>query len=557
MSANGLESYTMHVVDAESAPALESLEAELGAGPPVELRDLDPETAARRYLNAMIASPAVPSLSAADAETPATEYRTVRTETVPLTGSRVVKFTQYRHRIPVYGSLVTIELDGGNSLLSMGSAVGEPGDVDPVATISPADAQKLIRDDAGEAAVLADPPRLYYYFDGATEPNTWRLVYIAQNVQRHPPAAADAPDLPDIVDYVVDAHTGELVATLPRVYTVSWSLDTAEALDGQDRKRELRIERDENGNRRLHDPERRVETYDLGFKKWNGLGTQLPGNDVLNPPDPWISAAVSAHANAQEVADFLFNVLQRDGLDGVGQRFISSVNCTDAREPSATVWHNAAWLPSRAQMVYGQRPVNGELTSYAIAKDVVAHEITHGLTDRTAGLVYQSESGALNESYSDIFGILISNQHEPDFDEWNWEMGEDLNPTGIPLRDLSDPTRQNQPAHMNDFLVTLADNGGVHTNSGIHNKAAFNLITAKHNGQHVFTFAEVAGLFYVALTQFLASTSGFIDSRRAIERAAKTLFGQDPSATRTRKLAAIADAFDAVGVSDTPTPSPL
>jgi len=557
MSANGLDSYTMHVVDAESAPTLESIDQELGAGPPVELRDLDPETAARRYLNAMIASPAVPSISTADAETPATEYRTVRTETVPLTGSRIVKFTQYRHRIPVYGSVVTIELDEGNSLLSIGSALGEPGDVDPVATISPADVQEVIHGDAGESAVLADAPRLYYYFDSTAEPNKWRLVYIAQNVQRHPPADGDSADVPDIVDYVVDAHTRELVAMLPRVYTATWTPDVAEAPDGQDQERQLRIERDENGNRRLHDPERRVETYDLGFKKWNGLGTRLPGNDVLNPPDPWIPAAVSAHANAQEVADFLFHVLQRDGLDGVGQRFVSSVNCTDAREPSATVWRNAAWLPTRAQMVYGQRPVNGELTSYAIAKDVVAHEITHGLTDRTAGLVYQFESGALNESYSDIFGILISNQHEPDVDQWNWEMGEDLSQTGIPLRDLSDPARRNQPAHMDDFLVTVDDNGGVHTNSGIHNKAAFNLITAKQNGQHVFGFSEVAALFYVALTQFLASTSGFADSRRAVERAAKTLFGQDPPATRARKLAAIADAFDAVGVSAVPTPSPL
>jgi bacillolysin/neutral peptidase B len=186
MVANGLDSYTMHVVDAESAPTLESIDEELGAGPPVESRDLDPETAARRYLNAFIASPAVPSISTADAETPATEYRTARTETVPLTGSRVVKFTQYRHRIPVYGSLVTIELNEDNSLLSIGSAVGEPGDVDPVATISPADVQKVIHDDAGEAAVLSEPPRLYYYFDGTTEPNTWRLVYIAQNVQRYP-----------------------------------------------------------------------------------------------------------------------------------------------------------------------------------------------------------------------------------------------------------------------------------------------------------------------------------------------------------------------------------
>ena len=557
MYANGLDSYTMHVDDAESAPTIESIDKELGAGPPVESRDLDPETAARRYLNAMIASPDVPSISTADAETPATEYRTVSTETVPLTGSRVVKFAQYRHRIPVYGSLVSIELDEGNSLLSIGSAVGDPSDVDPVATISPAEVEKVIYEDAGETAVLADPPRLYYYFDNTAEPSKWRLVYIAQHVQRHPPAAGSSLVVPDIVDYVVDAHTRELVATLPRVHTVTWSPDTAEVLDGLGRKRRVRIERDENGNRRLHDPERRVETYDLGFKKFNALGVRLPGNDVLNPPDPWGPAAVSAHANAQEVGDFLFNVLRRDGLDGMGQRFVSSVHCTSVREPSSTVWRNAAWISRQAQMVYGQRPVNGELTSYATAKDVVAHEITHGLTDKTAGLVYQSESGALNESYSDIFGILISNQQEPDFDGWNWEMGEDLSPTGIPLRDLRDPARRGQPAHMDDYLVTSADNGGVHTNSGIHNKAAFNLITTKQDGQHVFTFSEVAALFYLALTQFLSRTSGFADSRSAIERASKTLFRQDPPATRASKVAAIAAAFDEVGISTVATPSPL
>jgi bacillolysin/neutral peptidase B len=557
MKTNGLDSHTMHVADAASEPAVASIDDQLGAGPPVDLSHLDPETAARRYLNAMIASPEVPSLSSTETEMPATEYRTARTETVPLTGSRVVKFTQYRDRIPVYGSSVTIELDDSNALLSVGSALGEPGDVNPVATISPADVEKVIYTDAGEGAVLDGPPRLYYYFDNAVEPNKWRLVYIAQNVQRNPPADDSDTALPDVVDYVVDAHTRELVTKLPRVYTASWSPDTADAIDGLGHERRLRVERDESGNRRLRDPERRVETYDFGFRRFDAIGARLPGDDVLNPPEPWSPAAISAHANATAVADFLFDVLKRDGLDGVGLRFVSSVNCTSVRQPSATEWRNAAWLPSRAQMVYGQRPVGGELTSYSIAMDVVAHEITHGLTDRTAGLVYQSEPGALNESYSDIFGILISNQQEPDFDAWNWEMGEDLNETGIPLRDLSDPTRRNQPAHMDDFLVTNDDNGGVHTNSGIHNKAAFKLITAKRNGQHVFGFSEVAALLYIALTQFLASTSGFADSRRAIERAAKTLFAHDAPDTRAEKLTAIAEAFDSVGISTVPIPSPL
>lgn len=328
-------------------------------------------------------------------------------------------------------------------------------------------------------------------------------------------------------------------------------------MDGLGQERRLRIEPDENGNRRLRDPERRVETYDFGFRRFDALGAQFPGSDVTSPPEPWVPAAVSAHANALEVADFLFDVLKRDGLDGLGQPFVSSINCTSARQPSATEWRNAAWLPSRAQMVYGQRPVNGALTSYSVARDVVAHEITHGLTDRTARLVYRFESGALNESYSDIFGILVSNQHEPDFGQWNWEMGEDLNQTGIPLRDLSDPTKRGQPAHMDDFLVTDQDEGGVHTNSGIHNKAAYNLITAEHSGEFVFGFAEVAALCYLALTQFLSSTSGFADSRRAIERAAKTLFAGNAPDVRERKLGAISAAFDAVGVSGDLAPSPL
>jgi Thermolysin metallopeptidase, alpha-helical domain len=102
-------------------------------------------------------------------------------------------------------------------------------------------------------------------------------------------------------------------------------------------------------------------------------------------------------------------------------------------------------------MIYGQRMVNGALRSYALASDVVAHEITHGLTDRTARLEYQRESGALNESYSDIFGVIISNRNQPNIDAWDWEMGEDLNATGIPLRDLSDPPRRGQPDHMRDF----------------------------------------------------------------------------------------------------------
>ncbi|GAA4491614.1 M4 family metallopeptidase [Rhodococcus olei] len=556
MQGNGLDNFTMHSDDEVQGPTIAALNAEsadTARSLDTETRTLDPETAARRYLNQMIASPQVPSLTAPESGDVGAEYRTIGAETVPLTGARIVKFAQCHHRIPVYGSLVTIELDEENSLLAVSSALGDPDGVDPVATVSPADAQSVIREDAGDAALpLAEPPRLYYYFDKAAEGGRWRLVYIAKDVRHESNGSPQAakPPVPELLDYVVDAHSGELVARLSRSQTVTWSADEADAVDGLGAIRHIRIQRDGNGSRRLNDQVRNIQTFDFGMRKLEPRFQELPGQPVDNPPE-WSGGAVSAHANAMEVAEFLVTVLRRNGLDNMGEPFVSSVNCTSIRQPSPNgEWRNAAWIGS--QMVYGQRIVDNELRSYAVAKDVVAHEIIHGLTDRTARLDYESESGALNESYSDIFGIIIANQHEPDVANWDWEMGEELNSTGLPLRDMSDPTKRNQPAHMNDFVVlpTDQDHGGVHTNSGIHNKAAFNLITSKDaRGGFVFTAGECAALFYLALTQFLSRTSGFADSRRGVELAARTLFRSDPRDVKATKLVAVATAFDNVGIA--------
>jgi Zn-dependent metalloprotease len=549
MNPNGLESFALHSEDAAQAPTLDAINDELASAntaPPVDQAKLDPETAARQYLTELLASPQVPALAGDDL---ATEYQTLSTETLPLTDSKVVKFGQVVQKIPVYGSLVSIELDENNSMLSINTALGSPSDVDAVATLSPADAQKVIAKDAGpESLPLEAPPRLYFYFDGAASPGKWRLVYIVKNVPRHRKrvSAGHPKALPEVFDYVIDAHSGDVVAKLSRTQSVTWIPEELDATDELGRTRRIRAEHDENGNRRLVDSTRRIETYDFEFRRIELQHSALPGASVANPPQPWNPAAISAHANAQEVADYFVNTLRRNGLDGAGGQFISSINCRSIRDNTPQQWRNAAWIGT--QMVYGQRMVDGRLRSYAVAMDVVAHEMTHGLTDHTAQLQYQGESGALNESYSDIFGIIIANAHEDNIDVWDWEMGEDLSGTGIPLRDVSDPTRRGQPAHMDDFLVTQSDFGGVHTNSGIHNKAAFNLITAKDVQEHIFTPQEAAALFYLALTQRLAPTSGFSTSRQAIESSAKTLFRNDPQAVKDRKLAAVGKAFDDVGI---------
>jgi Zn-dependent metalloprotease len=259
---------------------------------------------------------------------------------------------------------------------------------------------------------------------------------------------------------------------------------------------------------------------------------------------------VSAHANAVEVVLFLRKVLKREGLDNRGGPVISSINCCHGAHGGGREWHNAAWIGT--QMVYGQRDVNGTLRTYAVAKDVVAHEILHGLTDHTARLEYAAMSGALNESYSDIFGIIVSNLRNPDVACWNWEMGEELDDSGLPIRDMREPSRFDQPEHMDDYeflpVGPRTDWGGVHINSGIHNKAAYNLLTSKGaSGHFIFDPREVAALFYIALTQHLSRTSKFIDSRRGVELAARSLFRRDPR--KNEKLAAIGRAFDAVGIS--------
>ena len=113
---------------------------------------------------------------------------------------------------------------------------------------------------------------------------------------------------------------------------------------------------------------------------------------------------------------------------------------------------NAFW--DGVQMLYGQELVDGKLRSLASALSVVAHELFHGVTGATARLIYLGETGALNESYSDIFGTLIANGARPDIAKWDWEVG-----CGVAIRDMQDPTRRRQPKLMKNFIDAAADPG--------------------------------------------------------------------------------------------------
>jgi Zn-dependent metalloprotease len=545
---NGLTRFNMHALDRKSERLFAALESERRdfagfASAATKVSDMDPESAARLYLKQALESDSVPGLTAPVADGAESEYRSLGTESIPLTGTTMVKFRQHLNKIPIYGSLVSVELDENNGLLSISSAAGKPTNVSAVAKISPAKAMDIVKKAPGlKKALDGITPQLNYYYD--VNKSKWRLVYIAQDVPVGPARKGKTVSrIPLRMDFVVDAQSGQLVDKLPRTAMMAAVSETA--VDGFGKNRTF--EAAKNGAKRtMVNASLNIQTFNFRFKDLDNPLNVLPGGLVANPPS-WDPGAVSAHANAEVVAKFMRDMLGRNGIDNRGGTLISSINCISSSEPAGPKeWFNAAWVGT--QMVYGQRQNGGSILSLAANIDVVGHEMFHGVTDHTSRLEYQDQSGAMNESYSDIFGILISNLGNQ-IGAFDWELGERLFTGGSPLRDLSDPTRFGQPKHMRDFVVTTRDHGGVHTNSGVHNFAAFKVMTAKDSsGNFIFTPKECAAVFYLALTQRLSRTSQFIDSRLGAIASAQSLFRNDPPATRAKKIQAVEKGFSAAGI---------
>jgi Zn-dependent metalloprotease len=264
--------------------------------------------------------------------------------------------------------------------------------------------------------------------------------------------------------------------------------------------------------------------------------------------------------NTQIVAEFVQNNVGLPLKNSLNYTSRINVNC-DCNDEQVL----AFWSPD-GDAYFGK--IDGQdSASYANSLTVVAHEFGHMLNYQIINLNYQYESGALDESYADIFAILVANREQTNDcnreENWNWKIGEEAETSIGTFRNLQNPPLYDQPEHWDNWVNTKRDHGGVHDNSGIHNRAAYELLISKdHNGNYLFDIASAANLFYGALLQLLVfksrgyfSEPTFLDSRKAMNSQAKKQFEDDPDPEKMERVKdAIKRAFDSVGVFEEPQP---
>jgi thermolysin len=271
------------------------------------------------------------------------------------------------------------------------------------------------------------------------------------------------------------------------------------------------------------------------------------------------SAGADAHYGAQKTYDYFKLTHARNGIDGAGgpggYTSIDGVTkLISSRVHYGTNYNNAYW--SSPYMTYGDG--DGVTFRSLVTLDIAGHEMTHGVTQYSAGLVYSNESGALNESMSDVFGAMVERYARGETLN-TWLIGEEAytpSTAGDALRYMDNPHRKaggtytvdDDPCHYAERYTGTADNGGVHINSGIANHAFYLLAKGGTNHRSGVAVTGIgadaaAKIWYRALTGYMTSSTNFKGARTATLNAAAALYGSG-----SVNYNAVAQAWTAVGV---------
>lgn len=294
---------------------------------------------------------------------------------------------------------------------------------------------------------------------------------------------------------------------------------------------------------------RHTNLVDIDFI-YSSSSTFSSTNDVLK-------AAVSGSENFESTLDYFLVKHSRNGIDDAGMPVIHIQDWYDSANPI-----NAFWSGTLGYMAFSLGGTIGGTTyrTLSAATDVVGHELAHGVTDRTSGLIYENHSGALNEALSDMFGYMVEAYQQNDYNDWL--LGEDVyvSPASA-FRSLSDPPAYGDPDVVGgpNYIAPVSnpsqanDYGGVHSNSGIPNKMFYLLVSGgTHNGITVDAFNstlvtsadQAAALMYLANTGgYFTSTTDFTEARAQTLAACSALYPGDNA-----KYASVQNAWAAVGV---------
>ncbi|MFM7440321.1 MAG: M4 family metallopeptidase, partial [Snowella sp.] len=288
-------------------------------------------------------------------------------------------------------------------------------------------------------------------------------------------------------------------------------------------------------------------------------------NSYLNVNGNCSGDCQQALNNAQIVAEFFQTNLPSEILN-----YISRINVDYYRDEKGNIRTATALWSGANKCAFFGRTYGQDLGSYASSLTVVAHEFGHMLNENRINLNYQGESGALDESYADIFAILVANREQTNDcnrgENWNWNLGE-----GVGYEHNSNSSLRSLQGRLRDFYgdyypQTMSDynpDKSIHFNSCIHSRAVYELLISRdHNNNYLLDISSATKLFYGALLKLKTSLEPnrygsyeptFLDSRNEMYSRAWTQFKDDPDPEKMEQVRnAIKRAFDSVGVFPRP-----
>ncbi len=463
-------------------------------------------------------------------------------------------FTHYRFYqtlkgIPIENSMYVAHVRNGKLSKLSGEIVvdfDESSDYSPVPALSSAQAidlavkkanarlymwqdagmEERIKEQMGNTQASYAPTATLVWFNDGDEisPRDLRLAYKVDVYAKQPLSRAD---------YFIDAKNGNYLGKKDKIF---YSDVTGTATTAYSGSQTIHSDLVSANNYRLRD-----YTKGNGIITLHGESAQR-GADYTSTSSNWTLtgtniAALDAHYGVSQTYAFYQASFSRNSYNGTGGALYSYVN-----DPTYT--DNAFWDGSAMNFNKRSTGAPGGVTGI----DVTGHELTHGVTQTTSGLNYSGESGAMNESMSDIMGKSVQFWSKPS--DVSWLMSNDMNWI---IRDMSNPNAKGQPDTYKgtSWYTGTADNGGVHTNSGVGNFMFYLLVTGGSGTNDIGNSYSVTGIglakadqiLYRSETVYLSPTSKYADWRTACVNAATDLYGSG-----SNEVTQVQNAWYAVGI---------